>query len=554
MADNTQVLNPAAVRNGEGDVIRTIDESGVKTQVVALAATRNDGSLKQIASTSEGHIEVAIHSPRLPFGSVHSESLEVVSQADAVYGINTALVTSTTGLSVGTGANSGACTGTGNLFKAATGTTQYSFATIQGKARVRYRPGQGLVGRFAGFFSTPAASSILVAGYGTSESGYYFGYNGTSFGILHSTGGVREIQTLTVTTASTATNDYVVTLPNTATATVTATNNSSTIKTAYEISKGTYPGWKAEQIGSTVVFLADSAGAKTGVFTLAQTGAGVPAAGTCVETVAGVASTDTWIPQADWNGDKLNGTGASGYTIDPSKGNVYQIGIQYLGFGTVSCQVEVTYDNGNNAEFVTAHTFLFPNNRTTTHISQPSFPFTMAAYSGGSTTDVSVSVGSFAGLIEGKKQLTGPRNTYFGSVSSSTSAYTPIFTVRNSFEYVSRANQAVINILSVAGACKSTNGITSFYLIRNATLSAGTPNFAAHATTSCSDVDSAATACTFSNNDQVIWTSTVSESGDFIFSFPDSITIQPGDTVTLAVRSVTATSVCVGSINTREDQ
>lgn len=520
----------------------------------SLSAVNSSGGIERISSTSEGHLEVAIHAPRLPFGSIHTESLEVVSQADAVYGLNSALVTSTTGLSVGTGSNSGSCTGTNNLFKASTGTTALSFATIQGKARVRYRPGQGLVGRFAGFFTGAVASSIVVAGYGTAESGYYFGYNGTSFGILHSTGGIREVQTLTVTTASTATNDYVVTLPNTATTTITATNNSSTIKTAYEISRGTFAGWKAEQIGSTVIFLSDSVGPKTGVFTLAQTGAGSPAAGTCVETIAGVASTDTWVPQSEWNGDKLDGTGDSGYVLDPTKGNVYQIGIQYLGFGTVTCQVEVTYEDGNNADFIPAHTFKFPNNRTTTHISQPSFPFTMVAYSAGSTTDVSVSVGSFAGLIEGRKQLTGPRNTYFGSVSSSTSAYTPIFTVRNGYVYAGRANQAVINILSVSGASKSTTGITSFYLIRNATLSAGTPNYAQHATTSCSDVDSAATACTFATNDQVIWTSTISEVGDFIFNFPDSITIQPGDTVTLAVRSVTSTAVCVGSINTREDQ
>lgn len=553
----TENIIDAGVAVVEESLYRTqlpSSSSAIRATQSEIVARDDNGQLTGINATAEGHLEVAIHSPRLPFGSVHTEGLEVITQADAVYGINTSLIATSTGLSVGLGAGSGSCTGTGNVFKASTGTTQYSFASLQGRMRVRYRPGQGLIGRFAGLFSTPAANSIVVAGYGTAESGYYFGYNGTSFGILHSTGGVREVQTLTVTTASTATNDYVVTLPNTATTTVAATNNGSTVKTAYEISRGTFTGWKAQQVGSTVIFLADSVGPKTGVFTLAQTGAGTPAAGTCVETTAGVASTDTWVPQSQWNGDKMDGTGASGYVLDPSKGNVYQIGVQYLGFGIVTCQIEVTYNNGNNAEFIAAHTFKFPNNRTTTHISQPSFPFTMAAYSAGSTTDVSVSVGSFAGFIEGRKQLTGPRNTYFGSVSSSTSAYTPIFTVRNDYVYAGRANQAVINILSVSGAAKSTTGITSFYLIRNATLTTGTTNFAVHATTSCSDVDSASTACTFATNDQVIWTSTISETGDFIFNFPDTITIQPGETITMAVRSVTATAVVVGSLNTREDQ
>lgn len=519
-----------------------------------LRGTQDNGTVRNISSTSEGHIEVAIHAPRLPFGSVHTEELSPVFQTDAVYGINTSQTIATTGI-VGAGTTSGTATGTGNLFTVSTGTTALSFATIQSRKRLRYRAGQGVVGRTAGLFSTPAANAIQVLGFGSSETGFYFGYNGTSFGVLHSTGGVREIQTLTVSTASTATNNYVVTLDGIAT-TVTATNNGSTTMTAYEISKGTYPGWSATQRGATVVFLANDVGNKTGTFSLAQTGAGTPAAGTFAETLAGVAATDTWVPQASWNGDKLDGTGASGYTIDPQKGNVYQIGVQYLGFGTVTMEVEVTTADGNNADYVAVHTFKFPNTLTTPHSKNPSFPFTMAASSAGSTTNVSVSVGSFGGFIEGHKVLTGPRMTYFNTtaITSSTSAYTPIFTIRNERVYNGRANQSVVNLLSLGGAAKSNTGLTSFYLIRDATLSAGTPNFKAHSTTSCTYVDTAATACTFSNNEQVIWTGTVSTDGSFVFTFSDDITLQPGETVTLAVRSVSATATCVGQLNTREDQ
>ncbi len=42
--------------------------------------------------------------------------------------------------------------------------------------------------------------------------------------------------------------------------------------------------------------------------------------------------------------------------------------------------------------------------------------------------------------------------------------------------------------------------------------------------------------------------------GHFVFSFTDDVTLQPGETVTLAVRSVTATATCIGQLNTREDQ
>lgn len=520
-----------------------------------LRGTQDNGTIRTVPVTGEGHVEVAIHGPRLPFGSVHTENMTPVFQSDAVYGLNTTEVTATTGFSAGAGPTSGTNTGTSNLFKCSTGTTQYSFATIQSRKRLRYRPGQGLVGRFAGYFTGAVADAILGAGFGHGESGFYFGYNGTSFGVLTSTGGVRAVVTLTVTTASTATNDYNVVLNGATAVNVTATNNGSTTATAYQISRGTYPGWKAQQRGSTVVFLADSVGPKGGAYTLAQSGAGTPAAGTYAATTAGVAATDTWIAQADWNGDKCDGTGPSGYTIDPTKGNVYQMSIQYLGFGAITFQIEAIM-SANNAEWVTVHTIKYPNTSTTVNQSNPSFPFTMAAYSAGSTTDCSVSVGSFAGFLEGQKKMTGPRLTYFNTaaVTSSTSAYTPIFTVRNDLTYAGRANQAVINMLSASGATKSTTGLTSFFLIRNATLSAGVPNFASYAATSCSYTDTAATTCTFATNDQVIWSATVAQDGQFAFAFEDEVTLQPGETVTLAVRSVTATATCVGQLNTREDQ
>lgn len=523
---------------------------------IVVQGEQADGSIANVPVTSEGHLEVAVHGPRLPFGSVHTEKLTPIIQADAVYGLNAFEVTSTTGLSVGIGAGSGSTSGANNLFTCSTGTTQYSFATIQSRRRLRYRPGQGVVGRATGIFSAPAASSIVVLGYGTSEAGVFFGYNGTSFGILHSTGGVREIHTLTITTASTATNNYNVTLPDTQVVNVTATNNGSTARTAYEIAQGTYPGWKAGSRDSTVIFVKDSVGATGGSFTLGQSGAGTPAAGSDVTTVTGVAATDTWIPQASWNGDKLDGTGPSGFTLDPSKGNVYEIGIQYLGFGTVNFAVEVASD-GNNADFVTCHTLNFPNTRTAVTISQPSFPFTMAAYSAGSTTNVSVSCASFAGFIEGDLVLNGPRLSFgtTAATTSSTSAYTPIFSVRNSLAYNNRANQSVVYLLNVGGAANSSaNGITTFFLVRNATLT-GPTNYAQYASTSSCWFDTASTGMSTPSNDSIIWSGTVASDGQFNYAFEDAeINIQPGESVTLCVRGAVGTASCIGSLNVRENQ
>ena len=555
MADNTR-LN----KGQGGDLIRTVDEGSVKTQAVALMGTQDNGRLAYIPSTPEGHAEIAIHSPRLPFGSLHTELLAPVFQNDGVYGVNGFGIIQSTGLSFGTGSNSGAVTGTNNKIVVSTGTTQYSFASVQSRRRLRYKAGQGVVGRFAGFFTGAVANSILVAGFGTAETTLAFGYNGTQFGILYSTGGVREIHTFTVTTASTSTQPYNVTLPNTATVNVTATNNSSTTRTAYEISQGTFPGWKAASRGATVIFVADSAGNKSGSFSLAQSGAGTPAAGTDSETLAGSASTDTWIYQSAWNGDVMDGSGSasnpSGFNLDPTKGNVYQIGVQYLGFGSISFQVEA-YSGSNNPEFVTVHTIRYPNTATETSMSQPAFPFLAAAYSAGSTTNCSVSIGSFAGFNEGVQTNLGPRSSYSrdSTVTTSTTVFVPIITVRNGLTFNGRVNQSVIHLLDVSGDTQgNANSRTKFYLVRNAALT-GPVNFTAWGSTSCSYVDVGATGMATPTNTDIIFTRTLGQTNDFEYAFSDrEITLQPGETATLCVKSLGATATCTGGFNAREDQ
>jgi len=48
---------------------------------------------------------------------------------------------------------------------------------------------------------------------------------------------------------------------------------------------------------------------------------------------------DTVVEQANWNGDKADGSGLSGLNLDPTKGNILQIEAQYLGVGNVEISV-----------------------------------------------------------------------------------------------------------------------------------------------------------------------------------------------------------------------
>jgi len=432
------------------------DSDAIITRGVLVGST-DGGHYINVPVTQEGHLEVAVHSPRLPFGSIHTESITPVFQADAVYGVNS-------GQAQGVTSGSGAATASDSNFVVSTGTTIYSQGVIYGRKRLRYRAGQGIIGRFAGRFTTPVANSYQLIGFGHAEDGVYFGYgdtnnlSNTEFGILYVNRGVREVRTLTVSTGATSSGNVTITLNTAGVFTVAVTNASNIQRTVWEISQATYAGWDAYPVGATVVFVRKSSGTATGTYSFAAGATG--AAASFAQTKAGAASTDLFIPQSRWNGDKLNGQGASGITIDPTKGNVYQINIQYLGYGTINFKVEVVSEDGNNADFVTVHTLKLPNTLTTTSFGNPSFPFTMAAYSAGSTTDLAVRVGSFAGFIEGSKTLHGNRFTYFNTLTSvGATNLQALFTIMNTRYFGGRTNQAVINLLSVT--CHEHNRIST---------------------------------------------------------------------------------------------
>jgi hypothetical protein len=301
-----------------------------------------------------------------------------------------------------------------------------------------------------------------------------------------------------------------------------------------------------------------SAGAKSGTYSATNIGAS-----TFAQTRAGATGNELHIPQSTWNGDKLDGTGPSKFVADWTKGNVFQILIQYLGFGAIKFQVECYPPDANNSTFVTVHTLRIPNTLTVPSFRNPSFPFTMAVYSAGSTTNLNVKSASFAGFIEGKKFLQGNRFTYYAAPNAAvnSTAYLPLFTILNGRTFSNNlsdmmVNQSVINIISVSAA-QEHNNPSALYLIKNGTL-AGTPVFTQYATNSVSYVDTSATAITFTSNSQIQWVGHLSNLGeidhDFDFTF-NEMTLQPGEYLSLVARSTSGNPFYfTGSINSREDQ
>jgi hypothetical protein len=67
--------------------------------------------------------------------------------------------------------------------------------------------------------------------------------------------------------------------------------------------------------------------------------------------VTGTTSDARTVNQSSWNGDKLDGTGPSGITLDPSKAQILWMDFEWLGVGSVRCGFVI------NGVFYLCHTF-----------------------------------------------------------------------------------------------------------------------------------------------------------------------------------------------------
>jgi hypothetical protein len=84
-------------------------------------------------------------------------------------------------------------------------------------------------------------------------------------------------------------------------------------------------------------------------------------------STSGIA-TETRIPQSQWNRDKCDGTGASGFNLDITKTQLVFIDFQWLGVGRVRCGF------AHNGQLITAHEFYHSNNNSTVYIANPNLP------------------------------------------------------------------------------------------------------------------------------------------------------------------------------------
>jgi len=127
---------------------------------------------------------VNIVSPVDAFGDLSVTEKTPSTIMSFIYNINGSIATSTvTGTATITQSNS-----MGNLITAASAGT----ALLQSTGLTKYLPGTGLRIYATGIFNSGVSGTTQLLGAGNTDNGYYFGYNGTTFSILHRSGGVNN--------------------------------------------------------------------------------------------------------------------------------------------------------------------------------------------------------------------------------------------------------------------------------------------------------------------------------------------------------------------------
>lgn len=410
-----------------------------------------------------------------PFGDQMVAQLKPLISLKAVYGLLDDCQTFT--------ASGGSITAANSEFVCQTGTTVGGYGVIWSRQPIVYVPGLGCEARFTARFTTPASFSMQAVGLFSSIDGMFFGYDGTSFGVMHRSHGAIEVRTLTVTASSGGAATVTVNLAGTAyTASITSGTAS---QNAHEIEVGLNAGiaansWYITHIGDTVIFIAKSAGPKTGLYSAtASTGTFTA---TVVQNKAGATPTETWTPRASWNVDTCS-------WIDPLKGNLFKVEFAYLGYGPLKYYVM----NPTTDQWVLCHVIHYQNANTATNLANPSLRIGWVAASLGSTTNLTVAGGSAMGGIQGSFR---PNKT-FGAygIASGVTTETQVLSVQLRREFGSRALVGLMLPRILTIATDSTKGAI-FRLLRNPTVGGTTTHTYVDQTNSICLMDTAGTTVT----------------------------------------------------------
>lgn len=261
---------------------------------------------------------------------------------------------------------------------------------------------------------------------------------------------------------------------------------------------------------------------------------------------SGSASDARYVNQVDWNGDKLDGTGSSGITLDTTKTQILFIDFEWLGVGSVRCGFII------NGQFIVAHTFNNANSLSSVYMQTAILPVryeieaTGALSTSASMKQICSSVVSEGGY-EQKSILTFARQT---SVKTGIgTSFVPLTSIR----LKSTNLGAVVIPDGFSFMPTSASDYFEVALLKNATLTGA--SYSSLSTNVEYDISATAlTSGTIVKSDftssGVLSSTPVNDESSYNFDLQMGVTISgTSDIYTLAVRTISGTGEGIGMLS-----
>lgn len=383
--------------------------------------------------------------PTTAFGEVAVAQAESQFSVMHTYGIDPAVTQKWISPSGGTATISSTKPG---MVEVTSGTSSGTRNHYRSRRALFYRPGRGALLRQTGMFGAPVAGNRQMMGLTTFIAGFAFGYDTNGrFGIVHTREGQFEVWALTVTGGAAAPENATITVnatPYTVALTAgTAAYNASEIQASLQTQLAAL-GYIVMNTGATVILA--RAYNYSALGTMAFSSGTATAAWS--RTLAGAEPVHYWTYQADWNGLPVP-------WFDPQKGNVYQIEMQYLGFGDIRFSI---IDPGTG-KWVPVHTIRWGGANTQLSVANPNMFATWAVDNVTNTSAVTMYAGCAWGAVQGQAARPNIQVHNF-TKSGVTTAETYLFGLRNDIAspdglYV---NQSSFRLAHVSAVTDSTKG------------------------------------------------------------------------------------------------
>lgn len=261
---------------------------------------------------------------------------------------------------------------------------------------------------------------------------------------------------------------------------------------------------------------------------------------------SGTPSDTRTVNQVDWNGDKLDGTGPSGFTLDTTKAQILYMDFEWLGVGSVRCGFVI------NGQIIICHTFQNANNISNVYMTTAILPVRYEieatnTLSVGATLRQICSTVISEGGYQQKAALTWARRTT--SLTGVTTSFVPLVSI----QLKSTALGAVV-LPSVFRALPT--GSTLDYevaLIKNPTLTGA--SFTSNSTNV--EYDVTATALTGGTIVDLVYVAGSNQgsgtaTGDLEYNFDQQLGVSlngVSDIYTLAARTISGTDDIIGSLS-----